>query len=87
MGGNPLLGAELGHHVALPIHAVGRHVGIELKRPPLDPELGGPTGTSTLEAPLTDVAPRTNGVGDNGDLHRASIAAGHLSRERMPRRP
>ena len=82
--GNPLFGAELGHHVALPVHAVGRHVGVELKRTPCDGEVGGPAGARTLEAPLADVAPGTNRVGDDGDLHGTSIDAGSPSGEPMP---
>ena len=73
----PLLGTELRHHVALPVDALGRHIGVELERPPLDREFGGPAGVGALEAALADVAPGTDRVGDNGDVHRASIVADH----------
>ncbi|MDD9992957.1 MAG: hypothetical protein OXP75_14265 [Rhodospirillales bacterium] len=76
--GDPLLGAELGHQVGEPLDAFGRHVGVELKRAPLDREVRGSAGVGALEAALADVAPGTDRVGDDGDVHRASIVAARL---------
>ena len=74
--GDPLLGAEFGHQVREPFDALGRHVRIELVRAPLDREVGGPAGVGALETAFADVAPGTDRVGDDGDVHGASIAAG-----------
>ena len=61
--GNALLRTELRHHVAVAIHAFGRHVRVELEGAPFNRKLGGTVGLGALEAPLADVAPRANRVG------------------------
>src|SRR5689334_7171354 len=65
----PVAAAELGAHVIVPRHALGRHVGIELERPPRDGDIVAPAEIErALEAALADVAPGTDRVGDDVDV-------------------
>ena len=68
----PVAAAELGPHVIVARHAFGRHVGIELERPPGDGDVVAAAQIErALEAPLADVAPRADRVGDDVDVNHA----------------
>src|SRR5260221_12082404 len=63
--------SEFGGAVFLAIHSRFWHLRVELERMPLHPHVV-PTGQSDglLQSPLTDVAPRTNNIGDHVNLDR-----------------
>ena len=65
----PFDAAELGGQVRFPVHAPGRHVRIELERPPADKdiEVRRPSGQCLLEPALADITPRTDRVGNDID--------------------
>ena len=68
----PVAAAELGAHIIVARHALGRHVGIELEGPPGHGHVGAAAQRQgALEAPLADVAPRTDRVGDDVDVNHA----------------
>src|SRR5580704_10368807 len=68
----PVTAAELGAHVVVTCHALGRHVGIELEGPPRHGYVGAAAlGQGALEAPLADVAPGTDRVGNDVDVNHA----------------
>ena len=61
--------AELCRHVLGPLHALGGKAGIELEWVPADAHfVGVEPGKGALDAPLANVAPRADGVGNDVDL-------------------
>src|ERR1700730_10280493 len=68
----PVAAAELGAHIVVARHALDRHVGMELEGPPGHGHVGAAAlGQGTLEAPLADVAPGTDRVGNDVDVNHA----------------
>src|SRR5204863_9929795 len=68
----PVAAAELRPHIVVARHALGRHVGIELERPPRKRDVVAPAEVErALEAALANVAPRTDRVGDDVDINHA----------------
>ncbi len=68
--------AEFEPQVLRAIHAFGRHVGIELERPPADLEIGRRRlGECALQPAFADEAPRTYRVRNDVDEHAPSLPA------------
>src|SRR5882672_6603306 len=68
----PVAAAELGAHIVVARHALGRHVGIELEGSPGHGHVGAAAQRQgALEAPLADVAPGTDRVGNDVDVNHA----------------
>ena len=78
---DPRGAAEFPVEIGLAVDAVGRQVGIEKKRPPLNRDTGvGPQGQRMLEPALADIAPRAHRIENILDLHfsQRNVVVGRL---------
>jgi len=74
--GGALDAAELPREVRLPIHAVERHVRIQLERTPADQDVGHSAHRKRLLEPaFADVAPRADGIDDDVQFHGGNCPA------------
>src|SRR4029453_13166879 len=80
----PVAAAELGAHIVVARHALGRHVGIELKGAPGHGHVGAAAlRQRALEPPFAAVAPGTDRVGNDVDVnHAASLRLSRQCRKR-----
>src|SRR5262249_37861301 len=75
---------ELGAQVVGAVHALARHVGVELEGPPADLERACARRQfrqRALETPLADEAPRADGVGNDIDSHAEDLRARNPARQ------
>ena len=77
------LAAELGLQVRAPVGTLLRHVGVQLKRVPLDGQrMLGPRFERAVEIGLADIAPGTDGIGENVERDHDPVSLSALSARR-----
>lgn len=75
---DPGFAAELADQVGGSAESLGRKIGIEQKRPPVQLRSDmGPQCQGAFQLALADIAPRTSGVEDDLDAHNLDDAASY----------
>ena len=73
------LAAEFQFQILAPVHALGRHIGVQLERMPFDQKgVIRMRGQRAVQIGLADIAPRANRIGD--DIKLDHICFSYVSR-------